>query len=101
MTSNHKHPSAAFWATVAVVVFTALPLLYVASFGPACWLVRRGTIPSIVVARIFRPIIDISTSTSCPEGIRHAIGRYSGRARSPDENDMRFALMYELQLAGE
>jgi hypothetical protein len=37
MTSNRKNPGVAFWATVVVVV----ALLYVASFGPACWYLSR------------------------------------------------------------
>jgi len=35
MTSNHKHPSAAFWATVAVVVTL---IAYALSIGPTIWL---------------------------------------------------------------
>src|SRR5262245_14028997 len=34
MTSDRKKPGVAFWVTVVVV---ALPLVYVLSFGPACW----------------------------------------------------------------
>src|SRR5882672_7949859 len=32
--TDRKKPGVAFWATVVVV---AMPLLYVLSFGPACW----------------------------------------------------------------
>ena len=38
MTRSSKPPSAAFWATVVVVV--AL-ILYPLSFGPACWLTAQ------------------------------------------------------------
>jgi hypothetical protein len=38
MAFDRKRPGVAFWATVLVVV--AL-LLYVASFGPACWITSR------------------------------------------------------------
>jgi hypothetical protein len=38
VTPSRKHPSATFWATVAVV---CLPLLYVLCFGPACWLTAQ------------------------------------------------------------
>ena len=34
MTSDRKKPGVAFWATVGLAVV----LLYVASFGPACWI---------------------------------------------------------------
>jgi hypothetical protein len=35
MLDDRKKPGWAFWTTVVVA---SLPLLYVASFGPACWL---------------------------------------------------------------
>jgi hypothetical protein len=38
MTPSRKHPSAAFWATVVVVV---LLVAYPLSFGPACWLTAQ------------------------------------------------------------
>jgi hypothetical protein len=34
MSESRRKPGVAFWATVVVV---GLPLLYVLSFGPACW----------------------------------------------------------------
>ena len=47
----------AFWATVVVV---AVPVLYVASFGPACWLVNREQVDCLVAARIYRPILRVA-----------------------------------------
>src|SRR5215471_11208257 len=38
MSTSRKKPGWAFWTTVAVV---GLPLLYVASFGPTCWISSR------------------------------------------------------------
>src|ERR1700693_5218805 len=39
MTPDRKHPSAAFWLTVALVaVLVGYPL----SFGPACWLTSQS-----------------------------------------------------------
>jgi hypothetical protein len=35
--TDRKKPGGSFWATVVLVV----PLLYVASFGPACWMTAR------------------------------------------------------------
>jgi len=37
--TSRNHPSAAFWATVMVVVALAG---YPLSFGPACWFATRG-----------------------------------------------------------
>jgi hypothetical protein len=41
--TDRKKPGVAFWATVAVVAV----LLYVASFGPACWIARSN--PALVM----------------------------------------------------
>jgi hypothetical protein len=38
MSEQRKRPSVAFWAAVGLVV---LALLYVVSFGPACWIASR------------------------------------------------------------
>jgi hypothetical protein len=45
--TSHKKPGVAFWATVVVVVV----LLYVASFGPACWLNERGFVGMAAAGR--------------------------------------------------
>jgi len=38
--TSRKNPGVAFWATAIVV---CLPLLYVLSFGPACWWVAKDS----------------------------------------------------------
>lgn len=38
MTAAGKKPGWAFWTTLVLV---GVPVLYVASFGPACWIVSR------------------------------------------------------------
>jgi hypothetical protein len=55
MTPSRKKPGVAFWATVVVVVL----VLYVASFGPACWLSSRTGTGVRALPIIYRPI------TSC------------------------------------
>jgi hypothetical protein len=40
--TSHRKPTLAFWLTVAVV---GLPILYIASFGPACWVTARAHDP--------------------------------------------------------
>lgn len=52
MTPSHKNPGLAFWATVALVVV----LLYVASIGPACWIVSRTGIGQKALPAIYRPV---------------------------------------------
>jgi hypothetical protein len=53
MTPDRKKPGVAFWATAAVTV----ALLYVASFGPACWISSRAGIGQKIVAIVYRPIL--------------------------------------------
>ena len=58
MTPSRKKPGVAFWPTVVVVV--AL-VLYVASFGPACWLnSRTGWICRDTLAASYRPLIRLA-----------------------------------------
>ena len=51
---NRREP----WAkrTLATVI-VGLPVLYVASFGPACWSVDAGPADLEPVARIYRPLV--------------------------------------------
>ena len=52
--TDRKHPSAAFWATVVVVVaLVAYPL----SFGPACWLIGRYGGDTCYVEDAYSPIL--------------------------------------------
>ena len=54
--TSHKHPSAAFWITAAlVVVLAGYPL----SFGPACWLTSHTGIGTPFVPTVYRPLIRI------------------------------------------
>jgi hypothetical protein len=51
--TDRKKPGVAFWATVALVV----PLLYAASFGPACWLTSHLEYGADLLPIIYRPIV--------------------------------------------
>jgi hypothetical protein len=72
--TDRKKPGVAFWATVVVV---CLPLLYVLSFGPACWLVDRGWLSARRASQVFRPII-LTIGES--ETVRSAANLYAGFA---------------------
>ncbi len=50
--TDRKKPGLAFWATVVVVV----PILYVASFGPACWIISRLDAETAWIPTVYRPI---------------------------------------------
>jgi hypothetical protein len=53
MTSSHKKPGVAFWATVVVV---CLLIAYPLSFGPACWIATRGDSEFGELPSIYTPI---------------------------------------------
>ena len=56
MTPDRKHPSVAFWLTVAVV---AVLVLYVLGSGPACWLSNQSGFPQwgiIALGYIYQPL---------------------------------------------
>jgi len=53
MSDDRNKTGAAFRATVVVVVGL---LLYVLSFGPACWAVGRGKLGARPAAVIYRPL---------------------------------------------
>jgi hypothetical protein len=40
-----------------VIVLFCLMGIYYLSFGPACWMVDRGVLPLLSVARSYRPLI--------------------------------------------
>src|SRR5262245_58778834 len=47
------------WPWIAALL-TGLPLLYVASFGPACGLVEQGILePSVLRSGVFRPCYSV------------------------------------------
>jgi hypothetical protein len=74
MTSDRKKPGVALWATVVLVV---VPLLYVLSFGPACWISSRTGIGASVVGPFYRPILLIGWNT-------RVISWYSGLWSGPN-----------------
>ena len=81
MTDLKKKPGVAFWATVGVV---CLPLIYMLSFGPACWWCSRSaalegrkprdTVYYPVFDRVYYPILLIWCEG--PRPVAHAIDRY-------------------------
>ena len=77
MDERHKKPGWAFWGAVAI----ALPVLYVASFGPACWLVRdsRSRIVFGMNADFYTPLI--RAANLAPSPLRDAVGVYSGNGK--------------------
>src|SRR4029077_8067590 len=52
--TDHKHATAGFWFTVALVaVLVGYPL----SFGPACWVIGRKMLPVSAAAKAYWPLV--------------------------------------------
>lgn len=71
MNSDRKQPSVAFWATVAL----SLVLLYVASFGPACWINQRTGVGHDFVWIAYRPMWWMMCSRN--KSLRRLVFRYA------------------------
>jgi hypothetical protein len=72
MTFQRKKPGVAFWATVAVVMVL---VLYVASFGPACWLAERNVIPESIPRITYRPLATFLVRC-CPRRVVQEMAAY-------------------------
>jgi hypothetical protein len=80
----------ALWPVVTAVLI-GLPLLYVASFGPACWLSFKEKVPSSVVAVIYRPLL----LTTRGEGWGYvALDKYAGLCGCPSGGFGYVSLLY-------
>ena len=71
MNSAGKKP---LWPWI-VAVLIGLPVLYVASFGPACQMTDRGFIPRAFTITLYRPLRAFLVNC-CPDSICHAICDY-------------------------
>lgn len=45
------------WLTILTAIVVLLPLLYVASFGPACWAVEHAFLSVETVAASYEPLL--------------------------------------------
>jgi hypothetical protein len=91
MGTDRKKPGVAFWATVVVVV---LLVAYPLSFGPACWIARRGGMKFKTAARIYKPVIQ--AAGLLPDSTKQLVDWYSGSAPMGYEGGMLEALDAEL-----
>src|SRR5262249_59566050 len=57
-----------------VALLIGLPVLYVASFGPACWLTDQEIVPAAVTHKVFGPLA--WTAARCPDPIRYTLVDY-------------------------
>ena len=89
------------WAKWTAVSAIGLPVLYAASFGPACWLCCSGYVNSKAIVRAYDPVFRLYHTDQ--KMIRHAIIWYSdplGREAPFDAPTMigldAMGLVYEL-----
>src|SRR5215469_3946082 len=73
MSETSKKPGVACWATVMLVAVLA-PILYVASFGPACWLFDRGLVPISLLHRAYFPAMRMSADGPVRPLLRAYVG---------------------------
>ena len=81
MTLLHKaKPGGWFWWTTLF----AIPLLYVASFGPACWIVSRTVVGHAAFRLAYRPLDSIAWHG--PYQVRQALQWYGDLAIPKNRN---------------
>lgn len=83
MDSRQKH-NWPFWFAAGTI---ALPVLYVASFGPACWLGDRQLLPVRLAKSIYRPLALVVMADECGEALHEWLYDYGllGRPAFPPE----------------
>ena len=83
MTDDRKKP---LWPwTVALLI--GLPVLYVATFGPACWLTHRGVVTGRISRWLFAPVE--CTMIRGPECVSSSLFWYSTLNMTVDQRDAR------------
>jgi hypothetical protein len=85
MSEPPKKFGPAFWGTVILLA----PLLYLSSFGPACWIAFRWQNPVYrkTTERVYFPLLMLSVHEDSPRPIRRVLSWYVsvGRPALSDE----------------
>lgn len=79
------------WAVWVAVGCVVLPVLYVLSLGPACWLTEKRVIPFAATKAAYRPLV--RAIRSMPQEARDMAQWYCGRSNGLDMD----AAMLDLQ----
>jgi hypothetical protein len=56
----------ASWLTAVLV---GLPVLYVVSFGPACWAVSAGWLPPLPVVKFYSPCVEVAWASAREDSV--------------------------------
>src|SRR5438477_12997376 len=69
-----------------VAVLIGVPVLYVASFGPACWIADRAAWPSQdALAKIYAPLLRPILGRSLPECIVIGLAHYADAGATQED----------------
>lgn len=74
MSDERKKP---VWPWIAALLI-GLPLMYVVSFGPACWVSSRAAIALQVLPTVYRPILMLMKIDDSPADLRARLTRSLG-----------------------
>jgi len=69
-------PKRLLWPWIAALLI-GLPVLYVASFGPACWLAKSDRLPVRPTAWLYKPLI--AATFYGPRPVRRTLRKYVER----------------------
>jgi hypothetical protein len=76
--TDRKKPGVAFWATALLAGL----VLYVASFGPACGLVQRKTLPPAILTSAYQPFVDAASPRAVLSPLLWEIAKFFGGRRA-------------------
>jgi len=65
------------WAKWTLAVSVGLPVLYAASFWPACWLSSRESLAPATIERVYAPLWFLADDDLIPKPIRRAVWWYA------------------------
>ncbi len=86
MEDKRKKPGVAFWATVVA----SLPVLYLAGFGPACWISSRMNSGASAVTAIYGPLLSwAAPANRIPWRGKTRLDRYAEAGAANDWNWVR------------
>ena len=89
------------WAKWVLAAVVGLPVLYVASFGPACWLSDHEALPYGLADSFYGPLMSFSVYTNCNRALEW-YGTLAGLAELPLDpevaTDCRFCTTVRIRL---
>ncbi|MGE5194175.1 MAG: hypothetical protein ACM3U2_16890 [Deltaproteobacteria bacterium] len=86
MNDDRRNP---VWPWIAALLI-GLPVLYVESFGPACWLADRDALSFRTVVRGYPWLYQLATYNKQPWG--RGLRWYANAAKSPDTHEVTWDL---------